>query len=402
MLLDGHHGQYTLGAMRLILFFCLFLPSTAAFPDQEAEREVTIKEEELEQVQSRIEALKQRLDRNTRERDRVTSDLQSAEIRIAETRRRLDDLKREQDYAERRKAELDAEIVAEERVLEAEVETLGEQVRSAYMSGNQERLKLLLNQQDPATLGRMLAYYEYFNRYRAGNITRVNELLAQLNGLRIEAAAEAARLSTIAQRRYQELTELNTVQEERRALLADLNERMQSQSSEIETLTVQEQELQRLLDELSTILSDYPIRSQEPFEQFRGRLTWPVSGNRLHDFGDSRAGGKLKWNGVVLRAPRGREVRAVYHGRVMFADWLAGMGLLLVVDHGDGYLTLYGYNETLLKDAGDWVAPGDVVATVGDSGGQAEPSLYFEVRKGDRPLNPSDWVTRLPGQAGNR
>ncbi|MEM8682118.1 MAG: peptidoglycan DD-metalloendopeptidase family protein [Pseudomonadota bacterium] len=402
MLLDGGHAQYTLTAMRLILFFSLFLLSAAAIPDQEAEREVTIKEEELEQVQRRIEALKESLDRNTRERDRVTSDLQSAEIRIAETRRRLDELKREQEYAERRKAELDAQIVAEEEVLETEVARLGEQVRSAYMSGNQERLKLLLNQQDPAMLGRMFAYYEYFNAYRADNISRVNTLLAQLNGLRTEAAAEAARLTTIAQRRYQELTALNEAQEDRRTLLADLNERMRSQGSEIETLTAQEAELQRLLDELTTILSDYPIRSQEPFEQFRGRLTWPVSGNRLYDFGDARAGGKLKWNGVVLRAPRGREVRAVYHGRVMFADWLAGMGLLLIVDHGDGYLTLYGYNETLLKDAGDWVAPGDVVATVGDSGGQAEPSLYFELRKGDRPLDPSDWVTRLPGQAGNR
>ncbi len=388
--------------MRLILFTLLLFAAPAAFPDQAAERQVTIKEEELEAVREQIDALKDRLDRNTRERDRVTSDLQAAEVKIAETRRRLDDLKREQAYAERRTAELEAEITEEESRLEAEIATLGEQVRSAYMSGNQERLKLLLNQQDPATLGRMLVYYEYFNRYRAENIARVNALLAQLDGLRTEVATEAARLASIADRRYQELSELNEAQEDRRALLADLNERMQNQSEEIETLTTQEQELQRLLEELSTILSDYPISSQEPFDSHRGRLTWPVAGNRVHDFGQSRAGGRLKWNGVVLSAPRGREVRAVYHGRVIFADWLAGMGLLLVVDHGDDYLTLYGYNETLLKDSGDWVAPGDVIATVGDSGGQAQPSLYFEVRRGAQPLNPSDWVTRLPGQAGNR
>ncbi|MEM9401025.1 MAG: peptidoglycan DD-metalloendopeptidase family protein [Pseudomonadota bacterium] len=388
--------------MRPFLFFCLFVAAAVAAADEPVDREVTIKEAELERVQRRIEEVTESLDRNTRERDRVTSELQTAEIRIAETRRRLDELEREQDYAERRKANLDAEIGREEAVLESEVSRLGEQVRSAYMSGNQERLKLLLNQQEPATLGRMLAYYEYFNRYRAGNITRVNELLARLGELRNEAAAEATRLASIAKRRYEELTALNDAQEQRRSLLVDLEERMRDQGQEIEILVAEEKELQRLLDELMTILSDYPIRAQEPFEQYRGRLTWPVSGNRLHDFGDSRAGGRLKWNGVVLRAPRGREVRAVYHGRVMFADWLAGMGLLLVVDHGDGYLTLYGYNETLLKDAGDWVAPGDVVATVGDSGGQAEPSLYFEVRRGDRSLNPSDWVTRLPGQAGNR
>ena len=118
----------------------------------------------------------------------------------------------------------------------------------------------------------------------------------------------------------------------------------------------------------------------------------------LHDFGQPRASSELKWNGVVLAAPRGREVRSVYHGRVAFADWLAGLGLLVIVDHGDGYMTLYGYNETLLKNAGDWVAPGDVIATVGDSGGQSQSSLYFGMRQGTRPLNPRQWVTRKPGQ----
>ena len=117
----------------------------------------------------------------------------------------------------------------------------------------------------------------------------------------------------------------------------------------------------------------------------------------MHDFGQPRVGGKLKWNGVVLAAPRGREVRAVYHGRVAFADWLAGMGLLVIVDHGEGYMTLYGYNETTLKNTGDWVAPGDVIATVGDSGGQSQSGLYFELRRGTKPENPRRWVTRKPG-----
>ena len=105
----------------------------------------------------------------------------------------------------------------------------------------------------------------------------------------------------------------------------------------------------------------------------------------------------MKWNGVVLATPRGHEVRSVYHGRVVFADWLAGLGLLLIVDHGEGYMTLYGYNETTLKNSGDWVAPGDVIATVGDSGGQTQPALYFEIRQGTKPVNPRRWVTKRPG-----
>ncbi len=172
---------------------------------------------------------------------------------------------------------------------------------------------------------------------------------------------------------------------------------MAAEGREIERLAAQEKDLARLIAELTSILSDYPITSEEPFSEHRGRLTWPVAGTLLRDFGQPRVGGELKWNGVVLAAPRGREVRSVYHGRVAFADWLAGMGLLVIVDHGEGYMTLYGYNETTLKSAGDWVAPGDVLATVGDSGGQAEPGLYFEIRRGTEPLNPRRWVTRRPG-----
>ena len=126
-------------------------------------------------------------------------------------------------------------------------------------------------------------------------------------------------------------------------------------------------------------------------------MTWPIAGALIHDFGQPRAGGDIKWNGVVLAARRGQEVRSIYHGRVAFADWLAGMGLLVIVDHGEGFMTLYGYNETILKNPGDWVAPGDVIATVGESGGQSEAGLYFELRRGTEPLNPRRWITRRPG-----
>jgi septal ring factor EnvC (AmiA/AmiB activator) len=171
---------------------------------------------------------------------------------------------------------------------------------------------------------------------------------------------------------------------------------MQQEGNEIEHLAAEEKDLARLIAELTSILSDYPIRSEEPFSALKGQLTWPIAGRLLHDFGQPRASGHLKWNGVVLAAPRGREVRAVYHGRVVFADWLAGMGLLVIVDHGEGFMTLYGYNETTLKSAGEWVAPGDVIATVGNSGGQQQASLYFEIRQGTRPINPRTWITKRP------
>lgn len=356
-----------------------------------------IKEQELEEVREKISDLKESMDKSARDRDRLTEDLQNAEVAIAEKRLRLQDLERERAWSAKRLAELDAAIAEREAELALESDHLSAQVRAAYMSGNQEKLKLLLNQRDPAMLGRMMAYYRYFNDYRADNIGEVTAKIRELAGMHSEVAAEEARLADLARTRSAELEKLAAAQAERQTLLAALKERMAAEGREIERLAAQEKDLARLIAELTSILSDYPITSEEPFSEHRGRLTWPVAGTLLRDFGQPRVGGELKWNGVVLAAPRGREVRSVYHGRVAFADWLAGMGLLVIVDHGEGYMTLYGYNETILKNAGDWVAPGDVIATVGDSGGQSEAGLYFEIRRGTQPLNPRRWVTRRPG-----
>lgn len=356
-----------------------------------------IKEQELEEVREKISELKRSMDAAAKDRDRLTADLQNAEVAIAEKRRKLKDLERDKAYTEKRRAELDASISQGEAELDRESGELGAQVRAAYMSGDQERLQLLLNQQDPATLGRLMAYYRYLNDYRSININTVTGRIRELAELRSQVAAEEARLGDIAAAQAAEVARLDAAQRERQALLASLKKKIASESKEVERLAAQEKDLSRLIAELTSILSDYPISSEDPFVEHKGRLTWPVAGSLVHDFGQPRVGGKLKWNGVVLSAPRGREVRAVYHGRVVFADWLAGMGLLVIVDHGDGYMSLYGYNESTLKNAGDWVAPGDAIATVGDSGGQQQSALYFEIRSGGRPVNPRQWVTRKPG-----
>jgi len=356
-----------------------------------------IKEQELEEVRERISELKRSMDRSALTRDRLTGELRSAELEISEKRIRLKELERERDYSISQKLKLDGQIEQHEAELETESRELASQVRAAYMSGSQERAKLLLNQRDPATLGRLIMYYRYLNDYRAGNIDVVTAYLRQLADLRSKVAAEEARLVKIAGQRYSELTKLNTAQEKRHKLLVSVQGRMANEGRKIEQLAAQERDLSQLIAELSSILSDYPISSESPFSNHKGRLTWPVAGTLLHDFGQPRVTDRLKWNGVVLAAPRGHEVRSVYHGRVVFSDWLAGLGLLVIVDHGEGYMSLYGYNETTLKSTGDWVAPGDVIATVGDSGGQTRTALYFEIRHGTRPLNPRMWVTRRPG-----
>jgi len=356
-----------------------------------------IKEQELEGVRERISELKHSMDEAAEERDRLAGELQDLEVAIAEQRMRIAEIDREQRRTTDRKKQLDARLAEREAHLDDESAALAAQVRSAYLSGSQEKIRLLLNQRDPATLGRLMTYYNYLNDYRADNIEAVIAEIRELDALRGQIAAEAARLAELSRSRYAELTRLNESQEERSTLLVSLRDRIKREGVEVERLAAQEKDLTRLIAELTSILSDYPIRSEEPFSEYKGRLTWPVAGALLHDFGQPRGGKTMKWNGVVLETPRGTEVRAVYHGRVAFADWLAGMGLLVIVDHGEGYMTLYGYNETILKKAGDWVAPGDVIATVGDSGGQSEAGLYFELRSGARPVNPRAWITRRPG-----
>jgi len=355
-----------------------------------------IKERELELVRDKISSLKSSMDKRASDRDRVTGELQSAEAGIAEKRIHLKELQRQRDFSQKKKADLDKRLQAKESELSAESAQLEAQVRTAYTSGQQERIKLLLNQHDPATIGRLLTYYRYMSEFRGQNIAAVNNHITELTDLRQQAAVEENRIAGLARARAAELAELNNAQTKRQNLLATLKARIAEEGSQIERLAAEEQDLARLIAELTSILSDYPITSEEPFSKFKGRLTWPVAGKLLHDFGQPRASEQLKWNGVVLAAPRGREVRSIYHGRVVFADWLVGMGLLVIVDHGEGYLTLYGYNETTLKSAGDWVAPGDVIATVGDSGGQQQSGLYFEIRKGKTPVNPRRWVSKQP------
>ena len=384
--------------VRRSALFLVFIAAAGAVAAQDSGGELAkVKERELEQVRERISGLKQSMDRSATQRDRLTGELQGIEIAISEQRMRIKDIEREQRFTQNKKQVLDADLAEREEHLDIESGELALQVRAAYMSGSQEKIKLLLNQGDPATLGRLMAYYRYLSDYRADNIADVMEEIRTLAELRSRIEAEEARLTRLSEKRYTELSQLNTSQEERQVLLKSLKDKIANEGQEVERLAAQEQDLTRLIAELTSILSDYPISSEAPFSQHKGKLTWPVAGTLIHDFGQPRVGGDIKWNGVVLAAPRGREVRAVYHGRIAFADWLAGMGLLVIVDHGESYMSLYGYNETLLKKTGDWVAPGDVIATVGDSGGQQRSSVYFELRRGRETVDPRKWVTRRPG-----
>ena len=267
----------TLAPMLRRTTLLLLLAAAGLGGAQEPDGELTkVKEQELEEVRDRISDLKKSMDAAAMERDRVTGELQDIEVRIAEQRTRIREIERDQAYTESKKQKLDTELADRERHLDAESEALAAQVRAAYMSGNQERIKLLLNQRDPATLGRLMAYYRYLNDYRAENIEAVVEEIRKLDQLRAQIAAESARLEQLARARYDELGTLNAAQEKRQSLLASLRRKIADEGREVDRLAAQEQDLQRLIAELTSILSDYPISSEQPFSALRGKLTWPA------------------------------------------------------------------------------------------------------------------------------
>ncbi len=348
---------------------------------------------ELAALRAKMQALEKRLSKQSAERDQVGAALRAVETQIGSASRRLTQLANEQDQLMTEKAALTEATAASRGRLAGQQAALADQLRMNYMVGRQENLKLLLNQDSPARLGRMLVYYEYLNAARSESIEGVNAELTKLASLDAENNRLLTRIETLRGEQQQTLRGLNAAREERSGVMLRLNKELRQGGGELERLKAEEGELRGLVEELKALLAEFPAESSQRFSAVRGQLGWPVPGRLLNDYGQPRAG-NLRWNGVLVGADSGTSVRALYYGRVVFADWLAGMGLLLVIEHGEGYMSLYGHNEALLKEAGDWVEPGERVALVGDSGGQGTPGLYFEIRRAGEPQNPHRWIKK--------
>jgi septal ring factor EnvC (AmiA/AmiB activator) len=265
-------------------------------------------------------------------------------------------------------------------------------LRVAYINGNEEWLRVSLSQQDATSLGRRMTYYTYLSQQRRETIEKVAAVLVQLDEIKEEISAEMARLGKLEAQATDKLEEIAETRTERAELVARIKADISSKDAEIERLQAQAKDLTKLVEALARVLPKMPDTNAEPFAGKAASLSWPADGPILKSFGQSRADGRLKWEGVLLGAPSGSVVRSVYYGRVVFSDWLDGMGLLTIIDHGAGYMSLYGHNQDLLKEVGEWVDPGEAIAHVGDSGGQAAAGLYFEIRKDGKPVNPKRWI----------
>ncbi|MBS0394270.1 MAG: peptidoglycan DD-metalloendopeptidase family protein [Proteobacteria bacterium] len=379
-----------------LLAFGACLAAAAAAAATTAETESA-----LARVRGRIREVTEAVQGDVARRDSLARDLKAADEALAAARTRLEDVRGRRAASEARRSELKADEERAARELASERGSLAGELRSAYMGGRDEELKVLLNAGDPATLGRMLAYYSYLGRDRADRIRAIGERAARLEALDEALAAENARLASLEEERRREAQAVDAARAARQRALAELLARIASRSAELKDLKANAASLEDLLARLRAALEDFdspdfagPGGGHRAFVDVHGRLAWPAHGRLVAQYGESRAAG-LKWQGLLLETHRGGEVRAPYFGRVVYADWLPGLGLLMILDHGGGYLSLYGYNEKLYRSVGDRVRPGEVIAaSLGEAGGR--PELYFEIRQGARPVDPRPWLRGPP------
>lgn len=377
---------------KLLLGLLLATDVSALAPTAE-QAELGAKAAELERLREEIQAVSVGLDSARGEHDELRVELQAAEQEIG---------KLNWDLAQR-EAELHkqswqlAELIKTKQIQQADLakerRALAGQVRAAYAIGRQEYLKILLNQQDPAAIGRSLVYYEYFNRDRIRRIDDLAERVQQLNALEKTIARQLASLEQLRGVQVEERRILEEKRQQRATILAQLNTEIDIQGQELNRLQGDERQLEQLLAALQRALTNIPAESKIPFAALKGKLPWPTQGAMLARFGSPRADGVLRWQGVLIGAAEGQRVQAIAGGRVVFADWLRGFGLLMIIDHREGYMSLYGHNRNLYKKTGDAVAAGDPITEVGDSGGRDRYGLYFEIRHEGEPGDPALWCS---------
>ena len=376
----------------LLLLLMIPVPDSLAAEDEAADKAVR-----LEKLRARIQVLRSSLTTVHGELDRIQAELRVSESDIADHSRKLRTLDRELRKQRGRLDELATKRAAQQQRLSDNQRALAQQVRASYAMGRQGYLKILLSRQDPATIGRTLTYYNYFNRARAQQITLISDDVLRLKALEDDVAVETARLEKLVAEQTRQQQQREEQYGKRRQIMIRLQSSIGSKEKELQQLLQDESRLTRLLEELHKALSDIPpdVGNLKSFSSLQGRLQLPASGKVIHGFGEARNTGKLRWQGLVIEATPGSEVHAVYHGRVAFADWLRNFGWLIIIDHGDGYMSLYAHNEALYKDVGEWVDQNEVIATTGRSGGQKTPGLYFEIRQNGKPKNPRLWLSGL-------
>jgi septal ring factor EnvC (AmiA/AmiB activator) len=349
---------------------------------------------QLDALNAEIENYRILLEKTRSQRSEIESELQKNEEAMGALIQKIRQIESELKEGKEKITSLEADREELQFLKTAQQKHIKKQIRAAHAIGNQQHIKILLNQEDPAEINRMLTYLDYFNRARAEYVDRYTEILASLRRVEANIVKQTKQLSASRDELSRQHQQMTMAREKREISLAFLKQTMRSKGDELNKLINDRKGLESVLARINKELNELPaIKDLTPFAEQRGKLPLPVVGRITNRFGSSRNKGKLRWQGIFISADEGQPIHAVHHGRVVFSDWLRGFGLLLIINHGDGYMSLYGHNQSLYRQTGDWVAANEVISTAGTSGGQEKPGLYFEIRQKGEPKNPSTWCT---------
>ncbi len=375
------------GASTLLVAWLLSTPAVLA----EADSGDT--ESKLDTLKTSIGKLQSWLTSAKDTRTGILGDLRKSELEIARIAKNISGVTRDIERARARMVTLQRQrgelLAAKQR----QAGYLAQQIRAAYSIGRQEYIKVLLNQEHPDQVARAMKYYDYFNRARTEQIEAYTTTISELQQTEQAIGDERAALQQARGKLEDKRAALSNSKQRRRQVLLKLERNISSKDKELGKLLADREHLEELLRAVEQSLADIELPDAAiPIQQLRGRLPWPAAGKLTRRFGSRDTQTGNRWNGVLISATEGQDVLAIHHGRVIFADWLRGFGLLIILDHGNGYMSLYGHNQVLFKDVGEWVGPAEVIAGIGNSGGQAQTGLYFEIRHNGKPQDPQKWV----------
>jgi septal ring factor EnvC (AmiA/AmiB activator) len=366
----------------LPLLLCLgFAPGVASANEQE----------ELEKLRKRIGAMQQELEKNSESKSEAADALRDSERAISDSNRKLYALSKQQREATGEVARLQEKSSRLRQDMQGLQARLAALLYQQYLEGQQEYLQLLLGNNDPDQAARDLQYYGYIARAQAAWLNTLRTDLTQLDALSDQSRRKSDELNALQQAAAKQKAALEKDRQARQKILIRISARIRQQNREIGRLQQNENRLAQLVEKLTQMSAQ---ANNSPFESLRGKLALPVKGRVSNKFGTRRPDSTALWKGWFVRAPAGQEVKAVAPGQVVFADWLRGFGNLLIIDHGKGYMSLYGNNETLYKQVGDTLHAGEVIATSGNSGGNEDSGLYFELRHEGKPMDPAKWVAK--------
>ncbi len=377
----------------LTIIYCL-LYSVNSWADNS--RAVTGKLQ-LNEIQQQIQDVHKNIKHINQSKTSQLKQLKKTDLQINQLIRQIYHLNKKIVQLEANYKQLDMDIKVNQRSLEEHRNVLAEQITASYHIGQQEFVKLLLNQQNPTVLGRIMSYYRYFHQARVAQIDKVSQIIFRLSDQRNQLQLLQQEIELQYHLKSNEKSALEDEQIQRNVIINNLSKQEQSASDKLQQLEKDEQQLKKLLDALQlAVKKQQQKKKTRPFAKSKGRLKWPLGGKLRNLYGRWRSVNKVKWKGNIILAPEGQNVYSISHGTVVYSDWLRGYGLLTIIDHGKGYMSLYGYSQALLKSVGDPVEQGEVIATAGRTSGRSKAGIYFEIRYNGKATNPGRWCRKMP------